>query len=183
VGTTTWFGIKTLSQSTVSYWVDAKNRIVRVSNNWNAIAAEQQCETVDETRVLNRPLDLFLKGDPTVMLLDALLKRMRLLKTPVVRDYRCDTPDLTRYYQMTMEYEEPEFIKISHILKAVEPKTVTRRVSFTASGGQKRCSMCGRLKCDVGWVDLDDLPDYQQDICVFYGVCEDCQEGRWRNKF
>jgi hypothetical protein len=170
-----------MSDKFLSYWLNDKNEIVKVSPNWNTVASEQSCDSVGASVVISRPLDDFLKGDSTIMLMEALLKRIRLNRIPIARDYRCDTPELTRYYKMTLEFEDSGLIRITHIHTGSVPKVIHRQVTYAGRLGKKRCSMCGRLHLEAGWVDINDLPASFTEIPVYYGICEECQLGRWQN--
>jgi hypothetical protein len=164
------------------YWIDKFNRIIKVSDHWDNEALQQGGRDATEDKVLSRSLDDFLSDDTTVMLLDTMLKRVRFTGNSITRDYRCDTPVLRRYFEMVLELEDDSVVRVSHYLKGVEPKDVNRNVMFAGRNGHKRCSMCSRILKEGQWIDIDDLPKDQQSIPVYYGLCPDCLEGRWRNK-
>lgn len=126
------------------------------------------------------PLRNFIVGDVTRMFVDALLARARLTGRPAIIPYRCDSPGVKRFMEMSLEGIGAELISEHRILSE---QTLHSPLAFAAVSDDrptnwlKRCSMCNRLSDRTGSVrEPDDFPHAAgETLRVIYHVCADCQ--------
>src|ERR1700754_493162 len=97
----------------VGFWLDDANRISRVNDTWDRFALDNEGHDCTADAVLGRPLNQFVNGDTTKILVDTLILRARALKSPVEREYRCDSPETKRFMQMRLEPEGTQ-LKFEH---------------------------------------------------------------------
>ena len=167
----------------VAYWLDRDNRIVRVSGPWDQFALANDGASATASHVVGRPIRDFVTGDETRMWLDAVLDLARAGGPPVVRSYRCDSPDTKRYMQMRIEAGVAGTLCLRHKMTRAE-HTIPIRVRFgslVVPQAVARCSICNRFRCDEAWVELDDprakrLAGTTGEVVVFYTVCDTCRE-------
>ncbi len=166
----------------ICYWLDVGDVIVDIAPGWENFAQENNAPDLDTRRVIGRNLMNFVEGDVTRMYVRTLIQSARLLRKPLVRAYRCDSPDQRRFMEMRLSLERSGLLRWEHRLLRSEP--LARRLQFHATSpvlrphGVVRCSMCNRLKSSHGWTepDLTEIPETVHDgaIPVIYGVCPNC---------
>ncbi len=168
----------------VNYWLDKTWRICRTCDAWDGFARENNGRNMERERVIGRSIWQFIQGDATRMWLDALVSHARLTERMVVRDYRCDSPDLKRYMEMRIEPGAGGMVCLKHRLVKTEP--MAPRVAYEAApkGAQAicfRCSICNRVQVKGRWMEGDvavekGLLAEMFNPRVAYGVCPDCRE-------
>jgi hypothetical protein len=167
----------------ICYWLDISDQIVDIAPGWEAFANENNAPELESRKVIGRNLLDFVAGDVTKMYVRTILQSARLMRRPMVRAYRCDSPDQRRYMEMRLTMENSGLLKWEHRMLRVE--NLQRRMDFRPAAGLHgakcvvRCSMCNRLKSPSGWQEPDvaPLPPAFEGgvIPTIYGVCPDCQ--------
>jgi len=166
----------------ICYWLDVGDVIVDIAPGWESFAQENDAHDLDIRRVIGRNLLSFVQGDVTRMYVRTLIQSARLLRKPLIRPYRCDSPDHRRFMEMRLTVEKSGLLRWEH--RQVRSEPLARRLEFQAINipvkphAVVRCSMCNRLKSRHGWTepDLPDIPEVHQNgaIPVIYGVCPNC---------
>lgn len=168
----------------LSYWLDAGDTIVAVSENWNGEVRQNDAPELDASRIIGRNLISFVNGDATRMYVRTVLQSIRLLRKPMLRSYRCDTPERRRFMEMRLTLEASGLVRWDHRL--VHEESLPRTFSFRTLAKPVshrcvvRCSVCNRLKRFTNWLEpeallpADEVPD--DGLPVIYGVCPDCLE-------
>ncbi len=169
----------------ICYWLDIGDVIVDISGGWKAFAEQNNAQALEARRVIGRNLLSFVHGDVTRMYVRTLIQSARLLRKPLLRPYRCDSPDQRRYMEMRLTLENSGLLRWEHRLKRSEP--LARRLEFRAVNQPLRphcvvrCSMCNRLKSSQDWAepDVEEIPELADTgtIPVIYGVCPNCLTG------
>ena len=172
----------------ITYWLNASDIIVNIGPGWDDFALQNNATNLDVTRVIGRKLLNFVQGDTTKMYVRTILQSARLTRRPLVRNYRCDSPDQRRFMEMRLSMEDNGLLKWEHRLLRTE--NMMRSLSFFPAAGLAaakcvvRCSMCNRLKSASGWQEPDvaplPTPMAGESIPVIYGVCPDCLSTPWR---
>jgi hypothetical protein len=174
-----------MSEFALYYRLDANDQIVDVGGKgWDAFARENGGVDAMRSRIIGTKLYAHVSGKVTRLYTWTMLDSVRRLGRPAVRPYRCDSPDLKRFMEMTIEDAGNGELLLSHRLIRTEP--LRRRAHFSAVGGPThkifvRCSMCNRLNVDNGWLEPDiaashpKLAELREDIPVIYSVCDACQ--------
>lgn len=166
----------------VTYWVDKDDVIVDASSDWDEFALENGGLAVLREHVIGEPLFRFITGDPTRMLTDTLLQRVRHSGQELTRCYRCDSPELKRYMEMTLSPEEGSLLRLHHRVVKVEPLDPVVPFEFGGhllSDVMARCSMCNRVRAKGAWHEGDEAVRLGHvksgGLRVIYSVCGDCQ--------
>lgn len=166
----------------IRYWIDHADAIVDIDAGWEDFARQNDAPELEPRRVIGRNLLGFVHGDVTRMFVRTLMQSARLQRKPIVRAYRCDSPQARRYMEMRLSLETSGLLCWEHRLIRSEPlaRPLRFRVATPGSSAKSavvRCSMCNRLKTDGVWQEADcrsmavDTGEITQ---VIYGVCPDC---------
>lgn len=161
-----------------SYLLDQRERIVSVDGAWDAFAEENGGCHLSAAELWGHSIWEYVAGDNTKMWLTALFQYARLKGSGVTRPYRCDSPELKRYMQMTVRLESGSLLRVDHELLYTEPRTPALHFRHSGRHDQApftRCSNCGRIHVGA-WVEPD--PSHANTgstLTVVYSVCPTCQ--------
>ena len=171
----------------IRYWIDQNDLICKVDDYWDNSLEDPTDQRIKSNEIIGKLLFDFICDDITRMFIKTLLQSVRLLKQPLCRPYRCDSPTEKRYMQMTIALEDNQLLSVTHEIIKTEPlvipasfETVSCKKVTPQSSFHIRCSICNRLRL-VGhknWEEVDTLSDKdlkKQPIYVIYGVCFDCK--------
>lgn len=169
----------------LSYTVDGEGTIVAVGGSWDDFARRNGGEAILSTRIIGKKLDQFIHGDETLMFMRTMIMSARVLDTAIQRPYRCDSPALKRYMEMTLQPHADGVVEVIHRELRSEPVAHPVRMMAVPCGNGsrfvKRCSVCNRLRIQEVWSEVDEavadgrlLPQDLHALKVFYGVCPQC---------
>ena len=181
----------TLPVNSLSYTISAADTIVAVSGHWDEFALQNEGENIVASQVIGKKLEQFIHGDETLMFVRAMIMSARVLQRPVLRPYRCDSPSLKRFMEMTVQPLAQGAVEVSHRALRSEPITPPVRIVAAPVGAgmafTKRCSVCNRVKAQNVWSEFDAAVQAQRSLLqdamplrVIYGVCPDCQSSLGR---
>ncbi|MEY2632367.1 MAG: hypothetical protein RIR00_1021 [Pseudomonadota bacterium] len=168
----------------VGYQLDKKDRIIDVAGDWDRFALDNGAEELIHDAVIGCSLRSFVSGDITRMFLDTLLAKVRLSGEAISQSYRCDSPGVKRFMQMTvLPGDEPGGIATRHQL--LREEVFERQLQWLdlrtgKNGGHrllKRCSMCNRLSGNGrDFIEPENfLPEpAPAGYTLIYHVCPDC---------
>ncbi|MFL9826132.1 hypothetical protein [Rhodoplanes sp. SY1] len=183
----------------LSIRVDRTNRIVAVGGPWDEIALVNGGDAAIVERVLGTGLLDHVHGDPARMLVLTVLDRVRRFGAPRSVPYRCDTPGLKRWMEMTLTPAPDGTVTFEHRLLRSEPMQRPVRFALARPGTARgpaiiRCSSCNRVRDASGWHEPDAVrfsaeaagtptgsaetgtpPGPDAPILVGYGVCDACR--------
>ena len=173
----------------LSYTLDGTDRIVAIAGDWDRFALANGGEAIIERRIIGRPLDEFITGDITRMFVRTMLMSARTTQRRIQRPYRCDSPELRRFMEMTILPGDGGQVEVVHRLIRSEvcryplPVAAARARSLTPP--IKRCSVCNRIRLGQTWQEIDEavsrgrLPQaVSPGLTVVFGVCPECLEQR-----
>lgn len=168
---------KTGSTSTdVLYLLSADDRILWVSDNWDAFALANGGTGAVAELVIGHSLYDFVLGESTRMLYDTILHSVRLLGRPSNLDYRCDSPDLVRTMTMRCTPEPKRQVLVCNHVVHTAPKQRPVHYHYQAHSPLQRCSICCALRKNELWREealvLGDVAALSQP--VNYSVCPRC---------
>ncbi|HEY9016956.1 hypothetical protein [Thiomicrospira sp.] len=165
--------------------LDADNRIVYVSSNWEEIAEQGQArQSLAEAKVLNQPFSQYVADQATRLYYENCLTLCRLKKKTLTRAYRCDSPTHKRFMEMQLTPLENGWVEMKHFLVRSEPfkfavnlhdvshQQPNQSYQFT------RCSLCNRLKDQASddWKTPESLGELgKQPLNVIHTICPQCQ--------
>lgn len=175
--------------SQLSYTLDPDDAITAVTGDWDRFALDNGGGESLSTKIIGRRLDRFISGDVTLMFVRTLLMSARTLKRTIQRPYRCDSPQVKRFMEMTIVPRGNGVLEVCHRQVRSEPYRyalpVTAAMPGTGSNFVKRCSLCQRIRLGQTWSEVDDAVlegRLQQrataELVVVYGVCPDCMSRR-----
>lgn len=169
---------------TLYYRLDAADRIVEIGGCWNDFALANAGESVLAECVLGSDIYDHVSGDASRMFLHTLLTATRSLARDTTRPYRCDSPGVKRFMEMSLLPLADHGVMVAHRMIKVEP--LPGRYDFIASKNQPyppsrivRCSICNRIKHAGEWLETDragalGLLSSSEPTPVIYGVCDAC---------
>lgn len=174
----------------VTYRVDAKDRIEAVGGGWDRFAEENGAEELSQGAVLGLQLRSFLSGDVTRMYVDSMLSKARRTGQAFSLNYRCDSPERKRIFEMTLEACEGSVLSTHRLLceSALTLPLFSNGDSLPSDDAPvlRRCSICNRLSTRDGeYIEPEDWPaDEQRHLKVIHNVCKPCQSrvGQWQRQ-
>jgi hypothetical protein len=166
--------------ATTHYRLDAKNRIIEVGGNWDRFAHENGADDLASDFVIGLPLRAFISGDVTKMFMDTMLTRVRLTGKPAVIPYRCDSPGIKRFMEMSLEAIGTEVFS-EHRILAERP--MPRHTNFRVAAHNKscrmikQCSMCSRFANPGGEPVEPEVAGISSDepLNIIYFICAECR--------
>ena len=130
----------------LTYTIDAEDRIVNMSANWNIFAEENQAsDSCLSAGVLNRQIWEFITDLETRHLYQVINANVRAGRKPVTIPFRCDAPDKRRYLEMKIVSVKQKHIEYQNTIIREEPREpVVLLMAGTArpEGLLKMCSIC-----------------------------------------
>ena len=162
--------------SVTTYVIDAEDRIVSVSEGWDAFAMANDGPAACASHVVGQPLFSSIDGDPVRMFMTAILMRVRVSGQPEDVPYRCDSDRVRRLYRMRLEPLADKAVRVIHALedsqKAEQPVAI--RLAHAGGPATPRCSICNKVKEAGVWVDPFD-GGRAREIRVVHTVCPECR--------
>lgn len=171
-----------MNEST-TYWLDRNNKIIKVSNNWNKFALENNGKDVLSEKILGHSLLEYVVGDNTKMWIETLLQLARIKSNGIIKEYRCDSPREKRYMIMELKMLGDGTLKVEHTIKKIE--SYSQELNFLYSNTKlksklyQRCSICNKVLYEGNWTEPNELSEDLTDsneIQVIYNVCPNCRD-------
>lgn len=168
---------------TAWYRLDATDRIVEVSPDWDVIADHYEAPGARAAAVVGKRLSDFLAGDAARMFIRAAVQSARVLGRMVTLPYRCDADSERRRFEMDLVPMPDQGVVIRHRLVSTE----RRRALTPEQRGGWRCSQCLRVRfrgsstweetdVPIRFVALDVCPECSGRLFERLGACSG--EGR-----
>lgn len=160
------------------YRLDKADRITETGGEWDRLAQENSEPALLGASIVGRSLYDFIHGDVSRMFVRSLVDGVRVLRRPRTVLYRCDSPCLRRYMEMTISCEPGGGVLIEHRQLRTEP--IARKFEFKVGVGlisqmRIRCTHCNAVKNNGVWGEPElVLPAGEEQIPVIYGVCQVC---------
>lgn len=171
----------------LSYTVDKNDRLIEFSSNWDEAAREGGAPQLFASDIVGEPLKSFVVGDASRAYVDMVFGFARLKQKPVIKTYRCDTPEFKRNMKMTLIPKLNGDVETVHEVVSVErwehivgiydsmPQETSREVKI-----YDRCSVCNDMFYEDKWLTQDDIavlnPSFEKEpMWVTYTVCPFCR--------
>lgn len=154
------------------YRVDAQNVLREVSPDWDDYAVEARASGASEYTVLNRPLWGFVADIDTQAFLNALFFHVRQTDAAIALRYRCDGPNIRRWFQMRIEPTRGQGIFVSHELQKSEAGSSV--VKIPPLDVTCQCTQCLRYHANQQWIE-GTLSDPGPDTLIARRVCPECR--------
>jgi hypothetical protein len=168
----------------VVYWVDDRDRLVRVNDGWDAFARENDAPELTLDRVIDQPLWAFIGDEATRHLYAQLLLRVRRGVTARF-SLRCDSPTARRRLQMVVSPADLGAVRFESVVTASEPRPdqrLLRRDLPRGPGLLTVCSWCKRVSLPEGWAEVEDAVarlavfDVDRPPALTHGICPPCAQ-------
>jgi hypothetical protein len=158
----------------IVYGLNAENRIVTITGDWDGFALANDSSTAVARLVLYRSLWEFIDGKETREFLMNVVDQCRASSRSYSALYRCDSGTIRRLLRMTVTAAE-------HGMVFVEHRTVrSNRMTMAASPDQlqvndaARCSFCCGLRFGDLWWPSVAIPDPLY-FPRSYVICPECR--------
>ena len=168
------------------YRVDASDTIVAVDEWWLAFAKENNSLDLDEASVVGKSLWSFIADSPTQKLYKEIHRFVRVTGNPITVPFRCDSPTLRRYMQLTITRHDKQHLDYESVLLRAVP---SRRLALLDPIQQRSaafltmCSFCKRSLIEPsGWLEIENIAIklrlYREQTVpeIRYTVCPDCED-------
>jgi hypothetical protein len=168
------------SAAPVVYRVDEGNTIIAVNDAWALSAMENGAPELAEHAVGAALFDA-IDGPELTLLWRDLLARVRHAGVTLHLPYRCDSPGVRRYFELTVWPESDGVIGFESATRSTVVRSPQALLDATrGSGGHLvSCSWCRRFRVS-GWVEVEEavarlgLLEETMPI-VTHGLCPDCE--------
>lgn len=167
------------------YQVDSRYRISRVGETWNAFARENKAPELT-TGVIGRSLYDFIADEESRHLYGLILSRVRETSHPSRFSFRCDSPVLRRFMEMTIHPEGAGAFLFSSVTVRTESRAAVALLDAETPRTEERLPICGWCKKvflpKATWVEVEEavsalglfdnasLPELTHTICP---ACDD----------
>lgn len=173
-----------MTESTsLRYRINEQDKIIFVSDAWEAFALANAGVNLERTNVLQHSLFDFIADETTRLLYRNLLQRVRS-GHQVQFPLRCDAPAQRRWLEMRITLVELEVVEFTTRLLRSEARTpLTFPINTSSSEPMlvRICSWCQRIEGqEQQWVDLEEavaclhLFEQVQLSQLNHGICDDC---------
>ena len=166
---------KALKFQQVYYVLDPESRILWVGGDWDDFALSNGGAGACSNRVLSTPLFQHVAGETTRRALARMIAAVRDLGQPLRLDYRCDSPTLSRRFQLTIQPMKDGRVLLVHDLRDARAFGARLpRWHSDASAAAQKCSFCGAVHLPRrGWNFAEDLGE-DHPRAVEYVLCPGC---------
>lgn len=169
---------------TVEYEIDADDRLIGVGGSWAEFAQDNDAPELAAPE-LGRSIWSYVDGDDVQDLWRLLLARVRAERTDTRIPFRCDGPDVRRWFEMILSPDDADSVHFRSVLIVEAPRpdiVLLDRWAHRMSDATPLvvCSWCGRGHDGSRWRDLEEVvrdrrlleqPDLPP---LDHGVCPTC---------
>lgn len=153
--------------------LDASNRIIALSPNWEDRAQQIAGAPVRLQAIVGRSLWDFVSGSETRSYLNALFFWSRQSGRGLALPYRCDAPGLRRDCQMLLAPQGEGGVEVRHEL--LSETRIDGHFQLSPGSAARQCSQCLRWESPEGWYDRT-LSVPVRDLFIRYVICPDCRQ-------
>ena len=169
----------------VEYCIDADDRLVAVNHAWDAFARDNGAPQL-VAPLAGRPIWQSFASGEVRELWRLLIDRVRHEQVEARVPFRCDAPDMRRWFEMTITPGRHGTVSFRSALVFEEPRPTVSLIDLraerdAAGPAVEVCSLCSRAHDGARWSDLEDLMrrrrllEAPQVPPVAYGVCPACE--------
>jgi hypothetical protein len=133
------------------YRLDDRNRISFVNQDWLDFAIENQAPELNREAVFDQPMADFIADWETFHLYELIFRRVRMTGAGVVLPFRCDSPDLRRFMQLSIQLAGSGELELTGRILSLESRPPVPLLDPEAPRSHEMltlCSWCKRIKID-----------------------------------
>lgn len=142
------------------YHIDHADQITDVDNEWLDFAARNGAPELTRDHVLNKELWQFVSDPDTQLIYRMLFDAVRTKLRPISVTYRCDSPMLRRYMELTCLPRPKLGIELRSCIIREEPRPrapILDREQPRSDEVATLCAWCKRYKVsEFDWREIDD---------------------------
>lgn len=154
------------------YRIDSQNVLREVSPDWDDFAVKTRASEACGHRVLNRPLWGFISDIGTRSFLNALFFHARQQGASLALTYRCDGPDIRRWFEMVLEPMPGDELVVRHeTLNVAHGGSILR---IPAPDAACQCTQCLRYHVNEDWIE-GALIGPGVDTIIPRRICPECR--------
>ena len=148
-----------MNLQTLTYQIDAEDRLIEVSSNWDTWAGGTDSKDLECHSVMHQDIFNFIQGESCRQFYCSLLKHVRMHGLETVFQFRCDSPGLRRFMQMKMTREKEGHVEFASSVISEESRPLVPLLDLRALRNHKlliMCSICNKVKInDHDWVEVE----------------------------
>lgn len=166
------------------YCIDHADHIVSVDEPWLNFASENGAPELTREEVNNTELWRFISDPDTRLIYRLLFDAVRTRMQPVSISYRCDSPTVRRYMELTCSPRPRLGIEIRSRIVREEPRPYVSVLDVNQSRSRSMITICAWCKqCQVSEFDWREIEDAVPDLEAFtdsslpqvsHGMCPTC---------
>ncbi|WP_455375017.1 hypothetical protein [Kaarinaea lacus] len=173
----------------IIYHINNDDKIVHLSENWQAFANNNMVGILSAENVLNKSVFDFIADENTRQLYKMLFNRVRSERVSVQLPFRCDSPVKRRYMSMEISPLDDSLI----VLKSCVLREKIREAVLLLDPDIERtddyltiCGWCKKVKVNDGWVEVEsamkllNLVGESRLPNLSHAICDDCHESLQR---
>ncbi len=166
-----------------SYLITDDGIIIKTSINWDIFANLNDGNSATTNNVIGKSIYSFIYDKETINWLKKIILLVKTYHEPIIKIYRCDSPNLKRFMEMSVSNIDKNIIVVYHRVLRVEniEKVIYFETTDSLNSSVKRCSICNKLRINHKWYEIENIPNSFFDnlkelkLKVFYGVCSKCR--------
>ncbi len=173
------------SPSVVEYSIDADDVVITRDQGWAAFARQNDAPelvAMDSSRTIWS----YFGSDEIRDIWRLLIERVREAGQEARIPFRCDAPDMRRWYEMTLTPEDHRVVRFRSVLVFEEARdTIPLLAPDTDRDVDAApipvCSWCGQGNDGTRWIDIEDLARDRRLLesqvpSISYGICPTCRD-------
>ncbi len=171
--------------ASISYTLDAYDRIESVSSNWLPFAMANAGSRLTPISVIGKSLWSFISDGETASLSRKILNSVRTSSVSVIAPFRCDSPTTRRFMEMSVQPVSAGRIAIRTRMLRHEDRShvgLPDGTPHASASFSKVCSWCKRLElADRGWLEIEAAISSTNSLNgagasqAEHGICPECK--------
>ena len=170
----------------VEYWIDAHDVVSTTGDGWVEFARDNDAPELADL-ALGRTLWSHFEGDEVRDLWQLLVGRVRARQAEARVWFRCDAPDMRRWFEMTLTPGDARTVRFRSVLVFEEPRPAVSLLEMqTERDGSAPavsvCGWCGQAHDGEQWMSIEELVLHHRLLeetvmpPIAHGICPACRE-------
>jgi hypothetical protein len=164
------------------YWIDAQDRLIRLSENWSDFARENDGEALMPDLILGKVLWSEI-ADLTLRVLYHQLVALARQGRPIRYRFRCDSPTQRRLFEMEIRGTKSGLVEFASTLLETESRPAVPLLDSHQARSQelvRMCSWCQRIAVAGAWLPVEsamaELGLMERTVLprLTHGICDEC---------
>lgn len=166
------------------YRIDAENSLVSVNDEWEQFAVENNSKDLTRSAIQGKNLLQFISDRETAGIFSELIQIAREKDRVIRIQFRCDSPSLVRFMEMTitpLAAGHIEFCNRTVKIEERDPVSIIDSSIPRSNSTLKLCSWCKNAHTDHGWLPLEETIQFIDNLDmnappkISHGICPSCE--------